>query len=186
MLATRRDFRLAVCVGVQIRVAEPSDLELLKALGSVHHKFFRSRYLLQEQGLGEILVALKKHGPVGGVFISWDAADEPEVREHLAEVPMVFHLHVAPEHRHRGVGRSLLRHAEQSLRKRGHTRVLLGVDKSNDVARELYKWLGYLQPEEPELSDLRGTVEPGQTEHSVGEAYDILVADLYRDPPKWE
>jgi ribosomal protein S18 acetylase RimI-like enzyme len=173
-------------VGVLIRVAEPDDLDLLaEALGPDHHAFFVGRLPLQKEGLGEILVAFREHGPVGAVFISWDQADEPEIRRHLAEVPMIFHLHVAPEHRHQGIGRNLLRHAEDRLRLRGHARVLLGVDKSNRVARDLYEWLGYRQPHEPELSDLGATAEPGQPEHSVAEAYDILVADLDRPVPHW-
>ena len=173
-------------VEVLIRVAEPGDLDLMaQGLGRTHQTFFAGRLPLQKEGLGEILLAFRGHLPVGAVFISWDQADEPEVRRHLAEVPMIFHLHVAPEHRHRGVGRTLLRHAEQRLRRRGHARVLLGVDKSNQVARRLYEWLGYVQPHEPELSDLGATAEPGQPEHSVGEAYDILVADLDRPAPHW-
>jgi ribosomal protein S18 acetylase RimI-like enzyme len=175
-----------VGVGVLIRVAEPGDLDLVaQALGAEHHAFFAGRLPLQKEGLGEILVAWRGHVPVGAVFISWDQADEPEIRRHLAEVPMIFHLHVAPEHRHRGVGRTLLRHAEQRLRERGHIRILLGVDKSNLVARRLYEWLGYVQPPEPELSDLGATTEPGQPGHSVAEAYDILVADLHRPAPNW-
>jgi ribosomal protein S18 acetylase RimI-like enzyme len=184
--AVRAKFGLAVGVRVLIRVAEPSDLELLsEALGPDHHAFFVGRLPLQKEGLGEILIAFRRSGPVGAVFISWTEADEPQVRKHLADVPMIFHLHVAPEHRHRGVGRTLLRRAEESLRLRGHTRVLLGVDKSNQVARALYEWLGYVRPHEPELSDLGATAEPGRPEHSVGEAYDILVADLNRPAPTW-
>jgi len=174
-------------VGVLIRVAKPDDIEpLIETLGSAHHVFFRSRFPLQIVGLGQILMAFRDERPVGAVFISWDLADEPEIREHLAEVPMVFHLHVAVEHRHQGIGRGLLRRAEELLRERGHDRVLLGVDKSNEMARAFYLWLGYTQPAEPELSDLGATAEPGELAHSVGETYDILVADLRRVPPRWE
>ena len=185
--ATGHGFGLAVGVGVLIRVAKREDVELLHtALGPDHHAFFRSRFVLQRSGFGEILVALKDSRPVGAVFISWDLATEPEVREHLAEVPMVFHLHVAPAHRHQGIGRKLLREAEAQLHQRGHKRVLLGVDKSNEIARNLYLWLGYVRPDEPELSDLGATKEPGEEPHLIEEAYDILVADLHRPPPQWE
>jgi ribosomal protein S18 acetylase RimI-like enzyme len=173
-------------VGVLIRVAEPVDLEALpETLGPGHQAFYRSRLTLQKNGLGEILLAFVEDAPIGAVFISWDRADEPEIRKHLDGVPMIFRLHVAPKHRHRGIGRSLLRRAEQHLRERGHSRVLLGVDKSNVTARDLYVWLGYERPAEPELSDLGGVAEPGQPGHSVAEAYDILVADLYRPAPQW-
>jgi ribosomal protein S18 acetylase RimI-like enzyme len=176
---------LAVRVAVQIRAANRDDLELLpETLGSEHHEFFLGRYPLQEKGLGEILLAFEDDRPIGGVFLSWDLATEPEVRRYLAGVPMIFHLHVAPARRHRGVGRALLRGAESSLRARGHRQVLLGVDKSNEVARALYLWLGYVHPSEPDLRDLRATPEPGAQEHTVGETYDILVADLGRAVPR--
>jgi GNAT superfamily N-acetyltransferase len=167
---------------VHVRVATFSDIDMLgEALGPGHRDFFHSRFPLQVAGLGLILIAYRDTRPLGAVFISWDDADEPEIREHLAQVPMIFHLHVARPHRGKGVGRQLLREAENWLRKLGFDRVLLGVDKSNDKARRLYLRLGYVQPAEPELSDLGSAVEPGQEEYSMGEAYDILVADLYRD-----
>ncbi|BFU45791.1 GNAT family N-acetyltransferase [Krasilnikovia sp. MM14-A1004] len=171
-------------VGIAIRVARPADIARLSStLGTPHGDFFAGRLPLQEAGLGEVLVAWRGGAPVGAVFVSWDVADEPEVRKHLADVPMISHLQVADAHRHRGVGRTLLRHAEQRLRWRGHTRVLLGVDKSNEVARRLYEWLGYVQPDEPELCDLGA--EPGRTADPAAETYDILVADLYRGGPGW-
>jgi GNAT superfamily N-acetyltransferase len=175
-----------VSVGVQIRVAEPGDLDAFgAALGPEHQAFFQDRFPLQQDGLGEILVAFRESDPVGAVFLYWGPAEEPEVRRHLADVPMIFHLHVAPRHRHRGVGRSLLRRAEEVLRDRGHERVLLGVNKSNQVARSLYEWLGYTTPPEPALSNLGAAAEPGDGGHPVGEAYDILVADLSRPAPAW-
>jgi GNAT superfamily N-acetyltransferase len=175
-----------VRVAIQIRAADRDELELLtQTLGVTHHEFFLGRFPLQEKGLGEILLAFEGDLPVGGVFISWDLPTEPEIRRHLAGVPMIFHLHVAPARRHRGVGRSLLRQAEARLLARGHQQVLLGVDKSNKVARNLYLWLGYVQPAEPDLRDLRATPEPGANEHSVGDTYDILVADLNRTVLGW-
>jgi GNAT superfamily N-acetyltransferase len=175
---------LAVRVAFKIRAANRDELDMLaESLGSGHYEFFLGRYPLQEKGLGEILLAFADGRPVGGVFLSWDLASEPEVRRHLAGVPMIFHLHVAPSHRHHGVGRALLRRAEANLRARGHKQVLLGVDKSNKVARDLYLWLGYVQPAEPDLRDLRATPEPGDRSHAVGDTYDILVADLRRPVP---
>ncbi|WP_250007235.1 GNAT family N-acetyltransferase [Actinoplanes sp. M2I2] len=171
-------------MAVTIRAAARDDIELLLgSLGVEHHEFFLGRVPLQEKGLGEVLLAFEDGRPVGGVFLSWGLATEPEVRRHLAGVPMIFHLHVAPARRHRGIGRALLRRAEANLRARGHRQVLLGVDKSNKVARDLYLWLGFVQPAEPDLRDLRATPEPGARDHSVGDTYDILVADLHRTVP---
>jgi ribosomal protein S18 acetylase RimI-like enzyme len=173
-----------VGVHILIRGAEPGDVEQMpESLGVEQHAYFYDRLLLQKDGRGAVLLAFDVHRPIGGVFVSWDEADEPEVRKHLSSVPMIFHLYVAPDYRHRGVGRLLMQAAEGVLRRRGYTSVLLGVDKSNEVARRLYEWLGYVQPHEPELSDLRAAVAPSQPERSVGEAYDILVADLRRPAP---
>ena len=158
-------------VGVEVRVAEPDDIDqLARALGPKHHEYFRSRLPRQLRGRGEILVAFRDAHPAGAVFVSWEAADEPAVRRHLPGVPTIFHLHVAPAHRRKGVATSLIRHAEQRLRRRGHRRVLLGVDTSNQPARRLYQRLGYVQPDEPELRGLTAPEEP----------YDILVAELDR------
>jgi GNAT superfamily N-acetyltransferase len=184
--AIEPEFRLAMVVQISIRVAEPGEVDQLAGtLGRRHCEYFQDRLLWQKNGLGEILIAFREHKPIGAVFLSWVEADEPEVREHLANVPMISHLYVAPGHRHQGVGRSLMRRAEQRLSRRGHKEVLLGVDKSNDVARRLYEWLGYAQPEEAELSNLGAASEPGQPQHSGGEAYDIFVADLHRRSPNW-
>jgi GNAT superfamily N-acetyltransferase len=171
---------------VQIRVAEPDDLALvLEAFGPPYRDLFRRRFPLQSADLGQILIAHRHERPVGTVFISWDEADEPEVRKYLPAVPMIFSLYVTPADRHQGFGRILLRQAEERLRKRGYEQVLVGVDRSNEMARKLYLWLGYTQPDEPELSGLLPDPEPGE-KPSPGNAYDILVADLYRELPRWE
>jgi GNAT superfamily N-acetyltransferase len=160
---------LAVRVAVKIRAAHRDDLDGLAAsLGPAHHEFFLNHYPLQDKGLGEILLAFEDGRPVGGVLLNWDLATEPEVRSHLAGVPMIQHLHVDPARRRRGVGTALLRAAEAGLRARGHRRVLLGVDQSNPVARDFYLRLGYVQPAEPDLRDLQ----------APSGAYDILVANL--------
>ena len=160
---------------VAIRAASREDVESLgDALGEKQCQYFLGRFPAQQEGLGEILLAFAGGRPVGGVFLSWDAATEPEVRRHLPGVPIIFNLHVTPARRHRGAGRALLRRAEANLRDRGHERVLLGVDATNTAARDLYLWLGYTRPSEPELRGL-----PGED----GDTYDILVADLRRDFP---
>jgi ribosomal protein S18 acetylase RimI-like enzyme len=154
--------------------------QLAGDLGVEHRDYFAERLPLQDDGLGQVLLALRATRIVGALFLYWGEADEPEIRRLLAKVPLIFHLHVAPPHRRNGIGTALLAEAEERLRRRGHSMVLLGVDKSNTVARRLYEKLGYVQPEEPELGDLRARSDPAESDHSVGEAYDILVADLYR------
>jgi ribosomal protein S18 acetylase RimI-like enzyme len=55
----------------------------------------------------------------------------------------VFGLYVHPEHAGQGVGRALLRHAEQRLRERGSAGVSLHVFEANERARRLYEKAGY-------------------------------------------
>jgi GNAT superfamily N-acetyltransferase len=158
-------------MGDEVRVAAPGDIDVLAgALGPRHHAFFRSRMAQMRRGLGEALLAFRGGHVVGTVFVSWDVADEPAVRKYLPGVPIIFHLHVAPPYRRQGVATALIRHAEARLRRRGYSRVLLGLDISNEPARRLYRRLGYVQPDEPELRGLEAPEEP----------YDILVADLHR------
>ena len=55
----------------------------------------------------------------------------------------VFGLYVHPVWAGRGVGRALLRHAEERLRERGSGTVSLHVFEANERARRLYAKAGY-------------------------------------------
>ena len=115
---------------------------------------------------GWVLVALRGAETVGNVIVSWAPADEPEITAALPGVPLMYHLRVDEPYRCQGIGTSLIRRAEALLSDRGHRRVLIGVDQSNDRARRLYLTLGY-RPW-PGLTGLPGDNGP----------YDILAADL--------
>jgi ribosomal protein S18 acetylase RimI-like enzyme len=52
-------------------------------------------------------------------------------------------LDVAPEHRRRGLGRRLMEEALRAIRKRGHRRAALDVDRDNAAAIALYRALGF-------------------------------------------
>ena len=56
---------------------------------------------------------------------------------------MVYHLAVAPEHRHRGVGTQLLTAVEKRLRERGCRRCYLMVLPENTSAQEFYRRQGW-------------------------------------------
>ena len=94
----------------------------------------------------------------------WAPADEPEVRERLPGVPLMFWLRVDEPFRRQGIGTALIREAESVLRRRGHRRVLIGVDQANLPARRLYLSLGY----RPALTGLGGASGP----------YDILIGEI--------
>lgn len=55
----------------------------------------------------------------------------------------IFLLYVMPEHRRRGVGSALMRHAEDWARARGDHQIGLQVFQSNQPALSLYHQLGY-------------------------------------------
>jgi ribosomal protein S18 acetylase RimI-like enzyme len=55
----------------------------------------------------------------------------------------VFGVHIDETHRGRGYGREAMLHAEEEARRRGLDRVMLNVFGRNDVARNLYRSLGY-------------------------------------------
>ncbi len=71
---------------------------------------------------------------VGFIFIS---ATNPTVA-HITTIA------IAPEHRHRGLGRKLLNHAENAMRKKDFEAMVLEVRVSNFAARNLYLNYGYV------------------------------------------
>ncbi len=58
-------------------------------------------------------------------------------------VGFVYDIWVAPEHRRRGVGRSLLREAERWARAKGYAAIKLEVADANAPAAALYRSAGY-------------------------------------------
>jgi GNAT superfamily N-acetyltransferase len=144
-----------VDVSVDVRVASNEDLHCLSGWLNID---------IPHQEQRRVLVAVIAGRPVGTVTVSWAPADEPEVRERFPGVPIMYRLRVAEPHRGDGIGTLLIREAEQLLRKDGHSRVLIGVDQDNVLARKLYLSLGY----RAQLTELEGESGP----------YDILVTDI--------
>ncbi len=76
--------------------------------------------------------------PVGCLWMG-NAVDQVEGDRHAH----VFLLYVVPEHRRRGIGSALMRHAESWARERGDRRLGLQVFADNAIALHLYKSLGF-------------------------------------------
>ena len=55
----------------------------------------------------------------------------------------IFLLYVAPEHRRRGIGTTLMQHAQNWAKQRGDRQIGLQVFQSNPAALNLYNQLGY-------------------------------------------
>jgi ribosomal protein S18 acetylase RimI-like enzyme len=71
----------------------------------------------------------------------------------------LYSLAVAPEHRRRGIGSALVRHAEQELRKRGCLKINLQILEANAAVAAFYEALGYAV--EPRVSLGKRLVERG-------------------------
>ena len=129
------------CV-TDVRIAGEDDLfPIIDRLSGADHSHLVTR--VGDHLRGCVLVARKGADTVGTVIVSWAPADEPEITAALPGVPLMYHLRVDEPHRCQGIGTMLIRRAEAMLRERGHDRVLIGVDQSNDRARRLYLSLGY-------------------------------------------
>jgi len=61
------------------------------------------------------------------------------------QVMFVYDVSIDPEHQGRGYGRAAMRLAEGEARARGLERIELNVFGGNDVARGLYRSLGYVE-----------------------------------------
>lgn len=172
-----------------IRRAEPADIDRLSAILTPDDRDYFAGCMVYQTGDGdepdgwepggEVLLALLHGEPIGALFVRWTGADEPEVIEHLPQVPMLYHVVIKESLRGLGHGSRFLRAVGERLRRRGYERVALGIDHSNTRARRVYQRLGYELSENPELRGLRAALKPDEDGNpDNGEPYDILVAEL--------
>lgn len=133
---------------LEVRPARHGDLPALAtALG--RPTLFADRLNRQRADLGLLLAAWLDGGPIGSVYLWWEPAEEPEIRQHLPGVPLLMQLEVLAGHRNRQVGSSLLVAAEHVLARRGHRRAALAVEVSNEAAARLYARHGFRQWDRP-------------------------------------
>jgi ribosomal protein S18 acetylase RimI-like enzyme len=159
---------------VHIRQLLESDLGALReGLGASHAKYFRKHLPQQNAEQGMILVAFLGSLVVGAGLVLWgNPADERKLRLRLPGVPLLYHVHVRPMSRCRGIGTQLLAAVHAELRSRGYSHVTLGVDSKNKDAWRLYERLGYELWEDGHWG--RG-----------GTSYRAMVLDLQRDPAEF-
>ena len=110
-------------------------------LGADQAHFYRNRLARP----GVVLSAWLEDQLAAALYVCWEPADEPEVRQHLPDVPLLHRLRVRPDLRRRQIGTKLIEAAEELLRSRGHTRVAVGVDLHNQRAAGLYRHLDYAE-----------------------------------------
>jgi ribosomal protein S18 acetylase RimI-like enzyme len=86
---------------------------------------------------GQSLYILEAGGEVvGNVWLS-------ERKDDLGKTLFVYNVAIGEEHRGRGLGRAAMEWVEAEARRRGISLVTLNVFGGNDVARGLYRSLGY-------------------------------------------
>lgn len=134
---------------LDIRVAEHTDMPRIEHnLGANQAFFYRNR--LTQRCL--VLSAWLHGEPVAALCVSFEDAEEQEIREHLPGVPLLYRLYVRDDLRSRGIGSALLRHAEDLLTGQGHTAVAVGVDVTNHRAIKLYSGRGYAEWDHGEIA----------------------------------
>jgi GNAT superfamily N-acetyltransferase len=127
---------------LEIRPARADDLiALTRSRGQ--RRFFADCLARQEDGRGLLLTAWLNSEPIGGIYLRFEPADEPEIRDRLPGIPLLNRLQVVTAHRNRGIGTTILGAAEQVLTEMGHERVALAVELGNEGAATLYQRLGY-------------------------------------------
>ena len=168
---------VATVAGLQIRRGSDTDLPALVA-ALAQRDFFVDRLARQRAGRGLLLVAWLDGNPVGDVFLVCAPADDPKVGRHLPGVPQLTHLEVVGPLQRRGIGSALIRTAEDTARRLGHSQLALGVGTDNLDARRLYERLGYVDWGHGPI--VASWEEPGRdgTPVSMSETCDMLVKPL--------
>jgi GNAT superfamily N-acetyltransferase len=127
-----------------IRTADDEDLAALVAhLGQ--RDYFADRLARQAKNLGVLLTAWRGTRPIGDVYLWLEPAEEPEIRDRLPGIPLLTHLEVHRDHRDHGLGTALISAAERELAGRGHDRVALAVERTNDDVARFYDHRGFTE-----------------------------------------
>jgi ribosomal protein S18 acetylase RimI-like enzyme len=112
----------------------PQQQDFSHLAATVEGYFSQQTPLWWVQSSGEQLAAVK----VGCLWLG-NAVDQVRGDRHAH----VFLLYILPEHRRRGLGSALMRHAEEWAKARGDRQIGLQVFQSNQPALNLYQHLGY-------------------------------------------
>ena len=118
------------------------------------HELVRDYGMSLEQARTEAAERIDGDPPAGHFVFVLEADGEPvghlwlvERRDMYEPTLVVYDVDVDEPHRGRGYGRAAMFLAEEEARRRGLTRVYLRVGARNEVARNLYRSLGYEEHE---------------------------------------
>jgi ribosomal protein S18 acetylase RimI-like enzyme len=112
------------------------------------------RYLSPDTPLWWVEVEGGSASPIGCLWLG-NAADQTQGDRHT----YILLLYVNPNHRRRGIGSALMRHAEQWATNRGDRQIGLQVFCDNQPAINLYKKLGYQTQSLWMVKELEGSGE---------------------------
>jgi GNAT superfamily N-acetyltransferase len=140
--------------------------------------YVRDRLARQSDGRGLLVAAWLGDAAVGSVYLWLEAAEEPEIRQHLPHTPLITHLEVFEGHRNQGIGTRLVETAEQLLKDRGLMSAALAVELSNEDAERLYKRLGYQDWDFGRVNCVQRTWLPDGTLEETREECTVLVKFL--------
>jgi GNAT superfamily N-acetyltransferase len=129
---------------IHIRPLEREDLARLQRFLPRPAGVHVERWEAQERGEVLCLVAWLGEVPVGHLLLVWGGHVEEPAEILLQPCPSLSDIAVAPAYRSRGIGSRLMAAAEDLARRRGYTRVGLGVGLENRRARPLYERRGYI------------------------------------------
>jgi GNAT superfamily N-acetyltransferase len=132
----------------------------------------------QRTGRGLLLLAVPDGVLVGHLYIRWEPADEPEVRERLPRVPLLQHFAVHPSRRNHGTGTRLIEFASELLSQRGYPQVALGVGLENHDAVRLYERLGFTEWPYPPVATTKEEYLPDGSRRRTPELCRIFVKGL--------
>ena len=145
---------------VRIRVHDADDLPALKSLVSQMHETLRPfdaylppapeiidayfEYLIRTsaESAGRFLVA-EEDGQIVGYLCLFGLCPPPEPDQYPDKYAAVADVYVMPIYRDRGIGKALMRRAEEHARDVGAKKVELNVLWRNANAVEFYERLGY-------------------------------------------
>ena len=126
---------------VRIETATTNDV-LDCVTEAADQRFFLNR-LRRGARRGRAFLAFDGSTPVGYVYLRFEEAEEPELRDLLPGTPLIQRLRVLPEHRLQGIGRELVAAVEETARRKHRHRIALGVDVHRPRPIGFYEKIGY-------------------------------------------
>jgi ribosomal protein S18 acetylase RimI-like enzyme len=126
-------------------VIRPATARELPAVAGVFGQrlYFENRLARQFDKLGVLLLAWHGGQPAGHIYVRFEPPEEPMIRRHHPELPILSHIEVRAALQRRQIGTALVRRAERILTRNGFAWAGLGVLSTNLRAADLYQRLGY-------------------------------------------